>query len=122
MHCFSAESPAWPSSRSSFSTAELSEVSIKFSSCASQLFDMRCLWNLSTNRNTLCLSLERITRVAVSDISRESWKSCFELKSTKMAQWSLFVTQLNGEYLIDFIVGMIVGEQKIASILWEPRL
>jgi hypothetical protein len=42
---------------------------------------------------------------------RLSWNNCFEQKSTKMARWSLLVTQLNGAYPMALIVVIIDGEQ-----------
>ena len=70
------------------------------------------------------LSLDRIALVAEereSWFSLESWNNCFEQKSTKIARWSLFVTQLKGAYPIVLIMGRTVGEQKIASMRCDPR-
>ena len=53
--------------------------------------------------------------------SCESRNNCFEQKSTKIARWSLFVTQLKGAYPIDLIMGKTGGEQKIASMRCDPR-
>ena len=73
-----------------------------------------------------CLSLDLMARVEEADKVNgalfASWKSCFEQRSTKMALWSLLVTQLNGAYPMDLIIRMITGEQYTASIRWVPRL
>ena len=70
------------------------------------------------NIASLFLLFDLIARVLLAmdlGLSCESWESCLEHTSIKIAWWSLLVTQLKGAYLIDLIIVTIVGEQKIAS-------
>ena len=56
------------------------------------------------------------------DVSSDSLKRAVLDISMIIARWSELVNQLNGEYPSNRIIGIIVGEQMIVSILFVPLL